>query len=39
VELLELTPVGAAATNALPRDFQGDPFDRTIAATAKVRPH
>jgi PIN domain nuclease of toxin-antitoxin system len=36
VELLELTPAVAAATNALPRDFLGDPFDRTIAATAKV---
>lgn len=36
VELLELTPAVAAATNDLPREFQGDPFDRTIAATAKV---
>ncbi len=36
VELVELTPAIAAATNDLPRNFQGDPFDRTIAASAKV---
>jgi PIN domain nuclease of toxin-antitoxin system len=36
VDLLELTPAIAAATNQLPADFPGDPFDRTIAATAKV---
>jgi PIN domain nuclease of toxin-antitoxin system len=36
VELLELTPAVAAATNDLPGDFQGDPFDRTITATARV---
>lgn len=36
VEVLDLTPAVAAATNDLPRAFQGDPFDRTIAATAKV---
>lgn len=36
IELLDLTPAVAAATNDLPVDFPGDPFDRTIAATAKV---
>jgi PIN domain nuclease of toxin-antitoxin system len=36
VELLELTPAVAAATNELPKMFQGDPFDRTITATAKT---
>jgi PIN domain nuclease of toxin-antitoxin system len=36
VELLELTPEIAAATNDLPGGFPGDPFDRVIATTAKV---
>ncbi len=36
IEVLELTPAIAAATNKLPADFPGDPFDRTIAATAHV---
>ena len=36
VELLDLTPVIAAKTNQLPDDFPGDPFDRTIIATAAV---
>ncbi len=36
IELLELTPEIASATNDLPEDFPGDPFDRVIAATAKV---
>jgi PIN domain nuclease of toxin-antitoxin system len=36
VELLELTPTIAASTNELPEDFPGDPFDRTIIATAAV---
>jgi PIN domain nuclease of toxin-antitoxin system len=36
VELLELTPAVAVATNSLPGSFPGDPFDRAIAATAKV---
>jgi PIN domain nuclease of toxin-antitoxin system len=36
IELLELTPEIAAATNELPEPFPGDPFDRVIAATAKV---
>jgi PIN domain nuclease of toxin-antitoxin system len=36
VELLELTPIVAARTNDLPESFQGDPFDRTITATAAV---
>lgn len=35
VDLIELTPSIACATNQLPADFPGDPFDRTIAATAK----
>jgi PIN domain nuclease of toxin-antitoxin system len=34
VRVLELTPSIAARTNALPRDFPGDPFDRTVIATA-----
>lgn len=36
VQLLELTPAIAARTNHLPEDFPGDPFDRTIIATAAV---
>jgi PIN domain nuclease of toxin-antitoxin system len=36
LQLLELTPVIAAKTNELPADFPGDPFDRTILATAAV---
>jgi PIN domain nuclease of toxin-antitoxin system len=36
IELLELTPEIASATNDLPGKFPGDPFDRVIAATAKV---
>ncbi len=34
LQLLELTPAIAAMTNELPTDFHGDPFDRTIVATA-----
>lgn len=36
VKLLELTPAIAAGANELPKDFHGDPFDRTIVATAAV---
>ncbi|HKW27972.1 MAG TPA: type II toxin-antitoxin system VapC family toxin [Verrucomicrobiae bacterium] len=36
IELLELTPGVASATNDVPEDFPGDPFDRVICATAKV---
>ncbi len=36
VELLEVTPAIAVKTNELPTDFPGDPFDRTIIATAAV---
>jgi PIN domain nuclease of toxin-antitoxin system len=36
LHLLDLTPAIAARTNELPRDFPGDPFDRTIIATAAV---
>jgi PIN domain nuclease of toxin-antitoxin system len=36
IELLELTPEIALATNDLPENVPGDPFDRVIAATAKV---
>ena len=36
VELLSLTPAIAAKTNDLPGDFTGDPFDRTLIATAAV---
>jgi PIN domain nuclease of toxin-antitoxin system len=34
LQLLELTPAIAAKTNDLSKDFHGDPFDRTIVATA-----
>ena len=37
LELLELTPAIASKTNDLPHDFPGDPFDRTIIATASIR--
>jgi PIN domain nuclease of toxin-antitoxin system len=36
VRVLELTPTIAARTNELSEDFPGDPFDRTIVATAAV---
>jgi len=36
IAVIDLTPDIAAATNDLPQDFPGDPFDRTIAATARV---
>lgn len=36
LRLLELTPAIAARTNQLSRSFQGDPFDRTIVATASI---
>src|SRR5678816_3477460 len=34
IALVELTPAIAAKTNQLPKDFPGDPFDRTIVASA-----
>lgn len=34
LEIVELTPAIAAKTNELPERFPGDPFDRTIVATA-----
>jgi PIN domain nuclease of toxin-antitoxin system len=34
LQLLDLSPAIAARTNELPADFPGDPFDRTILATA-----
>ena len=34
LRLLELTPTIARRTNQLPAHFPGDPFDRTIIATA-----
>ncbi len=34
LQLLDLTPGIAAKTNELSEDFHGDPFDRTIVATA-----
>jgi PIN domain nuclease of toxin-antitoxin system len=34
LQILELTPSIAARTNEFPPGFPGDPFDRTIAATA-----
>src|SRR4051812_6982463 len=36
IELLDLTPEIAAASNDLPENFHSDPFDRAIAATAKI---
>ena len=36
VQLLELSRAIAVRTNELPEDFPGDPFDRTIVATAVV---
>ena len=36
IETVELTPKIARLTNDLPEDFQGDPFDRTITATARA---
>ena len=36
LELLDITPAIAAETNALAPDFPGDPFDRAIAATARL---
>ena len=36
LEILELTPAIATKTNAMPEGFPGDPFDRTIVATAAV---
>jgi PIN domain nuclease of toxin-antitoxin system len=36
LSLLELTPAIAARTNQLPKEFPGDPFDRTIVATAAI---
>ena len=36
LQLLELTPAIATQTNRLSEGFQGDPFDRTIVATAVV---
>jgi len=36
LQLLELTPAIAVRTNELPGSFPGDPFDRTIIATAAV---
>ena len=36
IELIDLNSAVAAATNDFAEDFPGDPFDRTIAATAKV---
>jgi PIN domain nuclease of toxin-antitoxin system len=36
VRLLELTTAIAAMTNALPKKSPGDPFDRTIIATASI---
>ena len=36
IELIDITPEIAVATNELPPDFPGDPFDRAIAATARI---
>ena len=37
LDLLELTPTIAVGTNQFPENFQGDPFDRVIVATASTR--
>lgn len=34
LQIVELTPSIASGTNKLSPEFQGDPFDRTIVATA-----
>ena len=36
LRVLELTAAVAAGTNDLPKNFPGDPFDRTIVATAAL---
>jgi len=36
LQLVDLNPAIATMTNMLPKDFHGDPFDRTIVATAAV---
>lgn len=36
IHVLDLTSAIAVKTNDLPKDFPGDPFDRTIVATAGV---
>jgi len=36
ITLLDVTPAVAVESNNLPQGFPGDPFDRTIAATARV---
>lgn len=36
VHVLELSAAVVLETNALPAAFNGDPFDRTVAATARV---
>jgi PIN domain nuclease of toxin-antitoxin system len=36
VQVIELSAAVALETNALPALFNGDPFDRTVAATARV---
>lgn len=36
VQVMELSAAVALETNALPAAFNGDPFDRTVAATARV---
>jgi PIN domain nuclease of toxin-antitoxin system len=36
IQVLEVSAAVAAETNALPPEFQGDPFDRTVVATARV---
>jgi PIN domain nuclease of toxin-antitoxin system len=35
IQVVELSPRVCVETNALPPDFQGDPFDRSIVATAR----
>lgn len=35
IRVLELSPAIAVLTNQLPPEFNGDPFDRVVAATAK----
>ena len=35
-KVLDISAAVALETNALPSEFNGDPFDRTVAATARV---
>jgi len=36
IKVIEISAAVAIETNALPDEFHGDPFDRTVAATARA---